>query len=180
MPLINEINTAREVGLSQSRRRVVWAACLDCGIERWVWLRSGQPQSLRCFPCGRRQGGKTFKSRYFGARTSGWKGGRWVNQEGYIKVTLAPDDPFIAMSRHGRSNDVLEHRIVMARHLGRTLESSEAVHHRNKDKQDNRIDNLELIDHSNHASNHQTMEELYRENQALKQENERLKGLLNG
>jgi hypothetical protein len=67
---------------------------------------------------------------------------RHPTNRGYIIVRVTADDPLIAMARSDGS--IQEHRLVMARHLGRTLAVDEIVHHRNGVRDDNRIENLEL------------------------------------
>lgn len=84
-----------------------------------------------------------------GHKHHNWKGGTYSHSNGYI-YEYAPDHP-AATSAKGY---VLQHRLVMERHLGRYLTADELVHHINEDKEDNRIVNLELTDMSEHASHH--------------------------
>lgn len=44
----------------------------------------------------------------------------------------------------GRHNYILEHILIMEKHISRYLEADENVHHINGVKNDNRIENLEL------------------------------------
>jgi hypothetical protein len=125
-----------------------WSACPLCGECRWVIRDSGVNRT--CIHCM----GKGV-SRRIGEIASNWKGGRTVNTKGYVRVILRADDPYYAMV----DNDgyVFEHRLVVAKSLGRCLESWEIVHHKHtrfpigskEDKGDNRIENLELIANQN-------------------------------
>lgn len=76
--------------------------------------------------------------------------GGMQHKNGYLAVLIRSDDPHFEMrQRNALLADmgcgyVLEHRLVMARHLGRSLRSGESVHHINGIKDDNRIKNLQL------------------------------------
>ena len=74
-----------------------------------------------------------------GAQSHCWRGGKHVVRGGYIEV-YAPEHPLARGKKYVR-----EHRLVMEKHLGRYLQPYEQVHHRNGVKNDNRLENLELI-----------------------------------
>jgi hypothetical protein len=77
-----------------------------------------------------------------------WKGGKFVGTRGiiYIKVENHPHKT--------KQGYVLEHILVMEKHLGRLLRVNEVIHHLNHNPSDNRIENLKLMTKSSHGSLH--------------------------
>lgn len=52
--------------------------------------------------------------------------------------------------------NALEHRVRMEKHLGRKLATNEHVHHKNEDKKDNELSNLEVVPAGTHRKYHAT------------------------
>ena len=75
-----------------------------------------------------------------------------------IKRTVKKGDYLYAVVKNHpnatRNGYVLYHRVVMENSLGRMLGASEVVHHRNGNKHDNRIENLEVLSRSQHSIRH--------------------------
>ncbi len=71
------------------------------------------------------------------------KGARRKHSQGYVRVFLGDFHPELPCGRQNAAW-VMEHRLVMENHLGRKLDDTEDVHHRNGIRSDNRIENLEL------------------------------------
>lgn len=90
-----------------------------------------------------RFGIREIKSRGIARRGSAagyWKGGRYKDRaSGYVWV-YNPEHPFCTKKGY-----TLEHRMAMEKFIGRHLRPNEIIHHKNKIKDDNRIDNLEII-----------------------------------
>jgi hypothetical protein len=70
-----------------------------------------------------------------------WMGGKWKDRQGYVQAWVADDD-LMACMRVGTY--VPEHRLVMARKLGRPLLKTETVHHIDGNRANNSPANLQL------------------------------------
>lgn len=78
-------------------------------------------------------------------------GGHSKDRYGYVYV-YCPEHPHSSADGY-----VMEHRLVMESYIGRYLEKDEAVHHINRNKKDNRLENLQLMTRSEHAKLHNNL-----------------------
>ena len=98
-------------------------------------------------------------SDYQRKRISEGKKGKYLIHSKYGGHTKKRSDGYISVyvPEHPRSNKdgyVMEHVLVMENHIGRHLTNGEIVHHKNKIRDDNRVDNLQIMTKSEHARFH--------------------------
>lgn len=72
-----------------------------------------------------------------------------VISKGDYLYALVPDHPNATKNGY-----VLMHRVVMENHLGRLLSANEVVHHKDHNKKNNDIENLEVLDALEHSKLH--------------------------
>ena len=70
----------------------------------------------------------------------------WFNLNGYLACTVKYDD--------GTKVTVLQHREIVEKSLGRKLLREEVVHHKDGNKRNNRLNNLEVMSLSEHSRTH--------------------------
>jgi hypothetical protein len=102
-----------------------------------------------------------------GKQTPHWKGG----------IMYAMGYRWIYNPKHPNANFnkvyIAEHRLVMSKKLGRSLLSSEIVHHINGDKLDNRVENLVLVSKAQHNTIHMSNPSEEKINKLRKEANSR-------
>ena len=146
-PVLGDIRSKYELGniVKGNYTWYQWHACENCGEAVWSRICKGKVARQSCRIC-----------KNTGRNSAGWKGGRFIHC-GYVCVYIEKDDPCLPMSKASSLTGggyVNEHRLVMARHIGRCLHRWESVHHKNGIKTDNRIENLELSMRGNHTVMH--------------------------
>lgn len=159
MPEIGEIRRGKEIGYMGLTSYFIWHACIDCGKERWTCfsIKTNQPRRIRCRVCAQKAFTNSQPCELRRREHSpNWRGGKRVSN-GYILISLHPDDFFYPMVQE--CGYVFEHRLVVAKALGRNLHRWEIVHHKHakypagskEDKQDNRYpENLQLTSDDRH------------------------------
>ena len=123
----------------------IQVACSVCGEDCFVVKHLAEKGALPL--CGQKCNAKRKSLLHTGAERV---------QRGYV-VVHRPDHPMAA-----KSGKLLGHRLVMSEHLGRPLEPGEVVHHKDGNRSNNAIENLELMSgHKEHAAVHAQESELY-------------------
>ena len=102
---------------------------------------------LRDIPCYRKRK-KTCSRKCHGVWISMNAEKKSFVDNGYIRVLIP------LAEQVGNNKYAMQHRLVMEKHLGRKLREDEVVHHKNHNRSDNRISNLQVMTYSQHSSHH--------------------------
>lgn len=125
-------------------RTLIEYTCDECG-KRFL-APSYRQRTKRQF-CSQECARKKIGSEQRGSGNPMWKGNTKI-RNGYAFI-FTPEHPSAKYDGY-----VSEHHLIMEKYLGRFLDKSEVVHHKNGIKTDNRIENLEVMTNEEHTSLH--------------------------
>lgn len=108
---------------------------LAYSVSRPTIAKALKAENVKCRPASQRAGVLA------GSSNPSWNGGRRIRRDGYV-VLWTP------------SGEKLEHRVVMERVLGRELDDTEVVHHKDENRQNNSPKNLQIMTRAEHILEH--------------------------
>uniref|UniRef100_A0A6M3LPF1 Putative homing endonuclease n=1 Tax=viral metagenome TaxID=1070528 RepID=A0A6M3LPF1_9ZZZZ len=124
----------------------VKARCPICGKTRWVAFHNLRRRPGKCPHCCNL--GNICSEETKLKLHNRFCIGKRKTSGGYIEVWIPKTDFYYLMAYS--NGYVLEHRLVVAQHLGRCLHRWEIVHHKNHIRDDNRVGNLQLVSDDRH------------------------------
>jgi len=87
-------------------------------------------------------------------KNKNFKGEKYIDKDGYVMVRMPEDEKPLFYPMYGARGYGLEHRIIMAKKIGRPLTANETVHHKDKNRQNNHPNNLEIHLRNYHHREH--------------------------
>lgn len=126
------------------------AECLHCKEIKEVASSKYAKFPGWCRQCINRFG-RDNQARYGGVRK-----GKFIDKDGYYRVNSQYGHP-----RANKAHQVYEHILVMEAHLGHYIEWPMQVHHKDGNKSNNAIENLELVTPTEHHIEHRKHKNLH-------------------
>lgn len=118
-PKVGDLATAKSLG-KKGRAIRIWESCPVCGRERWVKRNA---RGTACQNC-------SLPPVHYGESNTRWNKAKCTVTNSGLRVHIDEDHPYFKMAHIcGKGFAILEHRLIMAMHLGRPLEPWEVVHH---------------------------------------------------
>lgn len=138
MTISQIIKTSKELG-RKGNRKYISKQCVKCKQDRWIEIHREKASGYTglCSKC--------FIAK--GADNSMWKGGRTI-VKGYVRILHKKHSLAI------KSGYILEHRLIASQKYGVEAVKNMIVHHKDGNKLNNKIENLEIVSRSGHPRLH--------------------------